>query len=285
MSTQERAYAKLNLTLDVLGRREDGYHDLCMLMQSVSLYDEVTLIPTQRTGVRVSSNLGFLPTGGNNLAAVAALRFWEARESAGTGLSIQIAKRIPVSAGLAGGSSDAAAVLRALNRMEGEVFTMEQLMQIGEKVGSDVPYCVVGGTALAQGRGERITTLSPIPACWVVLCKPPFPISTPELFARIDRVSLRYRPDTAGMLRALEARDLAGVARRLYNVFEDALLPQHYRAIQEVKRTMLECNCLGTVMSGSGPTVFALFETQAGAQEAKHRLSLQYRDTFFAQPV
>ena len=199
------ANAKLNLTLDVLGKREDGYHDLRMIMQSVTLADRLTLEDTGAGEVRVRTDLSFLPTGEKNLAAQAALRYWQARGEGPRGLDIAIQKRIPVCAGMGGGSSDAAAVLRALNDRDGAPFSREELARIGEQVGSDVPYCVLGGTALAEGKGEALTPLPPLPRCWAVVCKPEFSISTPELFARIDSVRLRRRPDTRGAVAALEA--------------------------------------------------------------------------------
>ena len=177
-----QAPAKLNLTLDVLGKRPDGYHDLRMVMQTITLADRVVLEPTGRGEVRVQSDLSFLPGGEKNLAGAAALRFYEALGRDCGGLDIALTKRVPVCAGMAGGSSDAAAVLRALNELEGSPFTREELCCIGEQVGSDVPYCVMGGTALAEGRGEVLTPLPALPACLFVLCKPRFSISTPALF-------------------------------------------------------------------------------------------------------
>lgn len=280
-----QAHAKLNLTLDILGKREDGYHDLCMVMQSISLADTLTLDDSQGQGLRVRANLHFLPTGEKNLAAAAALRFWEALGRAPESLDIHIEKHIPVCAGMAGGSSDAAAVLRALNQKAGSPLSPIELAQIGERVGSDVPYCVLGGTALAEGRGERLTPLPPLPRCWVVACKPDFPISTPELFARADRVKLRCRPDTAGVLAALEAGDLGGVARRMYNVFEDVLPPRLHTRVAEIKNILVQCGALGANMSGSGPTAFGLFDSLAAAQEARDRLAERYRDTFLCETV
>lgn len=280
-----QAYAKLNLTLDVLGKREDGYHDLCMVMQSITLHDTLTLEQTPGAGLRVGTNLRFLPTGEKNLAAAAALRFWEALGRAPEDLDIRIAKHIPVCAGMAGGSSDAAAVLRALNDQAGNPFTLQELAQVGAKVGSDVPYCVLGGTALAEGRGEVLTPLPPLPKCWVVACKPDFPISTPELFAQVDSVKLRRRPDTAGVLAALKAGDLEGVARRMYNVFEDVMNPRQYARVAEIKQTLIQKGALGANMSGSGPTAFGLFDSRERAEEARAALALTYRDTFLCQSV
>ncbi len=267
------AHAKLNLTLDVLGKRPDGYHDLRMIMQSVALADALTLKENGSGEVRVSTNLHFLPNNEKNLAAQAALRWWEARGQTPRGLDITIEKRVPVCAGMAGGSSDAAAVLRALNRAEGEPLSPPDLAKIGERVGSDVPYCVIGGTALAEGRGEVLTPLPSLPRCWVVLCKPEFSISTPALFAKIDSVRLRCRPDTQGAVAALGAGDLAGVARRMYNVFEDALPERQHARVNDLKNVLIQCGALGASMSGTGPTAFGLFDDESCAQQARERLS------------
>ena len=280
-----QAFAKLNLTLDILGKREDGYHDLRMVMQSITLADTLTLEENQGEGLRVSANLRFLPTGEKNLAAAAALRFWEALGREPENLDMRIEKRIPVCAGMAGGSSDAAAVLRALNQRAGDPFSPKELARLGERVGSDVPYCVLGGTALAEGRGEVLTPLAPLPRCWVVACKPDFPISTPELFAQADRVKLRRRPDTAGLVAALEAGDLGGVARRMYNVFEDVLPARLYTRVAEIKNDLIQCGALGANMSGSGPTAFGLFDRLEAAQEARACLAQRYRDTFLCETV
>ena len=280
-----RANAKLNLTLDVLGKRPDGYHDLRMIMQSVELADTLTLTRNDTGELRVSTNLHFLPNNEKNLAAQAALRWWECENAAPCGLDINIEKHIPVCAGLAGGSSDAAAVLRALNQMEDARLSPQAVAGIGSLVGSDVPYCVMGGTALAEGRGEVLTPLPPLPKCWVVLCKPEFSISTPALFAKIDSVRLRCRPDTQGAIAALETGDLAGVARRMYNVFEDTL-PERQRArVNDIKNALIQCGALGASMSGTGPTAFGLFDDKALAQEARERLSDFGGEVFLTQTV
>lgn len=280
-----QAHAKLNLTLDVLGRRPDGYHDLRMMMQSIRLTDLLTLEENGAGELRVSTNLHFLPNNEKNLAAQAALRWWEARGQSPRGLDITIEKHVPVCAGMAGGSSDAAAVLRALNAMEGKPLSPLELAKIGERVGSDVPYCVLGGTALAEGRGEVITPLPPLPQCWVVLCKPEFSISTPALFAKIDSVRLRCRPDTQGAIAALEAGDLAGVARRMYNVFEDALPERQHARVNDIKNVLIQCGALGASMSGTGPTAFGLFDDESLAQEARERLEEFGGEVFLTQTV
>lgn len=278
---QVQAHAKLNLTLDILGRREDGYHEMQMVMQSVALSDLLTITPG--TG-RVRANLSYLPADGRNLAQMAAAAFCQATGQ-DVPVDIAIQKRIPVCAGLAGGSADAAAVLRALNQHTRAGLTPFQLAQVGSGVGSDVPYCVLGGTALAQGRGERLTPLPPLPVCQVVVCKPPFPVSTPRLFARVDLRKITRRPDTAGVVAALEAGDLAGVAHRLYNVFEDVLEPRRRAKIDEIKGQLIDCGALGASMTGSGPTVFGLFDSPQAARRAEQRLREQYREVFLTQTV
>lgn len=279
------AHAKLNLTLDVLGKRPDGYHDLRMIMQSVELADILDLRYADTGELRVSTNLHFLPNNEKNLAAQAALRWWEARGQSPQGLDITIEKYIPVCAGLGGGSSDAAAVLRALNQMEDRYYDPETLAETGALVGSDVPYCVIGGTALAEGRGEIVTSLPPLPKCWVVLCKPEFSISTPALFAKIDSVRLRCRPDTQGAIAALEAGDLHGVARRMYNVFEDALPERQHARVNDIKNVLIQCGALGASMSGTGPTAFGLFDDEGLAQEARERLEEFGGEVFLTQTV
>lgn len=280
-----QAYAKLNLSLDVLSRRSDGYHEMCMIMQTISLCDTLSLECNEESGVRVSTNLRFLPNDERNLAAIAARKYWEARKCEAKGLSINIDKKIPVCAGLGGGSADAAAVLRALNKWADVPLPEEELAQIGEQVGSDVPYCVIGGTALAEGKGERLSRLAPLPDCFIVVCKPAFSVSTPELFGCIDCRKIRCRPDTDGLIAALSAGDLPGVARRMYNVFED-VLPERKRAeIAEIKNELISFGALGAVMSGTGPTAFGIFDDENAARGAFTALKDRYCDTFFAKPV
>ena len=279
-----QAPAKLNLTLDVLGRREDGYHDLKMVMQSITLADRLTLRPGRAPGIQVSSSFHFLPTGEKNLAGKAVC-FYQALGRPARDLDISITKHVPVCAGMAGGSSDAAAVLRALNRLEGDPFSPEELAHVGEAVGSDVPYCVLGCTALAQGRGEVLTPLSPLPHCWVVACKPDFPVSTPELFARIDSCRIRRRPDADGLMAALAQGDLMEVARRMYNVFEDVLPERQLARVADIKNTLIQQGALGANMSGTGPTAFGLFSSQSQAQAAYDVLKQRYQEVFLAETV
>ena len=280
---QTKAYAKLNLTLDILRRRDDGYHDLQMVMQSIDLADDLEITPAQGTG-SMSTTLSYLPSDGRNLAQIAAQAF---REATGSALQVDIAirKRIPVCAGMAGGSSDAAAVLRAMDALAGTGLTPGRLAEIGQNVGSDVPYCVRGGTALAEGRGEVLTTLPALPDCHVVLCKPAFSVPTPELFARLDGCRIRRRPDTAGLLAALAAGDLAGVARRMYNVFEDVLPERRGAEVQRIKNALVQQGALGASMSGTGSTVFGLFDREEAARRAYELLQESYRDTILARSL
>lgn len=279
------ARAKLNLTLDVLGKRPDGYHDLKMVMQSVALADTLTVETGTGEGLEVRTDLSFLPNNEKNLAAAAALAFQTVTGRDLGGVAIAIEKRIPVCAGMGGGSSDAAAVLRSLERMLGTGQDLAALARIGERVGSDVPYCVLGGTALAEGRGEVLTPLSALPHCHVVICKPAFSISTPELFRAVDGVRLRCRPDTDGVLAALEAGDLGGVARRMYNVFEDVLPSRQRTEVAAIHSALVQHGALGANMSGTGPTVFGLFDDADRARSAWEELRQTYRDVFLTETV
>ena len=280
----EPAWAKLNLTLDILGKRPDGYHDLRMVMQSIDLRDTVTLKPEDQPGIRVSSNFHFLPCDENNIAAKAAIRFFENAGLPTPGFSVNIQKSIPVCAGMAGGSSDGAAVLRILRRTYDPDLPQARLEEIGALVGSDVPYCIRGGTALAEGRGELLTDLPSLPPCYLVVCKPAFSISTPELFSLVHVRRLHCHPDTAGMLAALSAGDLEGVAHRLYNVFED-VLPRKYAQVFDIKRALMDHGAMASSMSGSGPTVFGLFRDRSTAETAWEYLHAVFPQTFLCQPV
>lgn len=279
------AYAKINLTLDVLGKRPDGYHDLSMVMQSVSLADQVIIRETGEEGFMLKTDLGFLPGADKNIAGVAARAFARHTGVDLSGLEIELQKHIPVCAGTAGGSSDGAAVLRGLNRWFSCGLSLRHLAEIGEEVGSDVPYCVLGCTALAEGRGEKLTCLPALPDCHIVLCKPGFSVSTPELFRRIDELKLRFHPDTAGVLAALEEGDLADVSRRMFNVFEEALPAQRRAVVEEIKSTLLSRGALGACMSGTGPTVFGIFDNAESAQSVADELKQSYAETFLTKNV
>ena len=282
MTYTEPACAKLNLTLDILGKRPDGYHDLKMVMTSIDLQDTISLTTSDGTGMNLSTNVSFLPQDDSNLAAKAARAFFRECGMDAPGLSIDIQKQIPVCAGMAGGSSDGAAVLRLLRRLYAPDMSQDKLEAIGALVGSDVPYCVHGSTALVEGRGERISDLPAMPACWFVVCKPSFPISTPELFGLVKVKKIRCHPDTTGMISALEQGDLEGVAHRLYNVFED-VLPRKYAQVFEIKRDLLELGAIASSMSGSGPTVFGIFHDREKAQKAADAMKKRVPATFLCK--
>lgn len=284
-ATEVFAYAKLNLSLDVLDKRPDGYHEMKMVMQTVTLRDRIALETGTGRPLEMRSNLGFLPADEHNLAAAAALALCRETGTDPGGLSIRLDKTIPVCAGMAGGSADAAAVLRGLNEVLGLGLSQTRLEEIGALVGSDVPYCVGGGTALAEGRGEILTSLPSLPHCHIVLCKPAFSVSTPELFRALDGCRIRRRPDTAGLIDALAAGDLPGVARRMYNVFEDVLPQRRYQEICTIKNVLIQHGALGASMSGTGPTVFGLFDRPQAAEDARAALAPLYRETFLVESM
>ena len=258
MIIEEKAYAKINISLDVTGRRADGYHDMVMIMQTVSLCDELTLTIGGGEGVTARSNMRFIPGDERNLAVKAAMKYLEAVGERDKGVSIDIRKNIPVGAGMGGGSADAAAVLRAMNGLFDHALSAAELEQLSCAVGSDVAFCVAGGTALATGRGEKLEALPALPDCAFVVCKPEFSISTPELFRKLDQMPLRRHPDTAGLLAAIREGQLGQVCRRMYNVFED-VDDRRMRTVADIKSRLLDAGALGAVMTGTGSAVFGVF--------------------------
>ena len=273
------AYAKLNLTLDILGKRPDGYHELRMVMQTVSLHDDVTVTLTDGTGVVCRVVGAELPCDERNLAVKAANAFREALDDHG-GIDITLTKRIPSEAGMAGGSADAAAVLRALRGLIAPTLTDEWLEEIGARVGSDVPFCVRGGTQLAEGRGEKLTVLKNAPRLYAAVCKPDFPISAPALFARVDGITLTDRPDTAAMLAALEAGDAAALCANVKNVFEQVLPDEQRARIEDIKRALLASGAECAAMTGSGSAVFGLFREEDACRTACEALRSAKLQTF-----
>ena len=274
-----RAFAKVNICLDVVGKRGDGYHDLVTVMQSVGLCDEIVIECLTGEGVSVESGLPYLPGDERNIAVKACNAFFEYTSITGFHVFIKIDKKIPVSAGLGGGSTDGACVLRMLDKMFDTGLGRETLEGLGTGIGSDVPFSITGGTKLARGRGEVLTDLPAVPFCYVVICKPRFSFSTPELFGYIKCDKIRARPDSDGILKALDSGDLGGVARRMYNVFED-VLPRGRHEIDEIKGSLLDCGALGAVMTGSGPSVFGVFDDLSCATDAYERLSGSYVECF-----
>lgn len=284
MKTTEKAYAKINISLDVLGTLPNGYHEMRMVMQSVSLWDDVEISLNDSGRFHCSSALGFLPTDEGNIAVRAAKKFFTAAGMDSGGAEIHLTKRIPVCAGLGGGSSDGAAVLRGLNRLCGDRFSRRELEAMAAEIGSDIPFCVAGGTQLATGTGTALEDLAPLPDCAIVICKPRFAIRTPELFAKIDSRRSRLHPDTAGILAALKEGSIEDVARRMYNVFED-VLPRSAGDVARLKGELLGLGALGSVMSGTGSALFGIFDDEAKAVAACAALKGDDCEVHLARPV
>ena len=267
-----KAYGKINLGLDVLRRRDDGYHEVRMIMQTVGIYDRIDLIYKETPGITVETNLYYLPDNENNLVYKAAKLLMD-EFHVQKGVHIRLRKYIPVAAGMAGGSSDAAAVLFGVNKMFSLGLTTEQLMDRGVKIGADVPYCVMRGTALSEGIGEILTPLPVPPQCHVLIAKPGISVSTKFVYENLHANELRpeQHPDIDGMMEAIKQKDLYGIADRFGNVLENVTIPA-YPVIQEIKDLMLEQGAIGALMSGSGPTVFGLFTNPKAAAKAHEEM-------------
>ena len=267
-----KAYGKINLGLDVLRRRDDGYHEVRMIMQTVGIYDRIDLIYKETPGITVETNLYYLPDNENNLVYKAAKLLMD-EFHVQKGVHIRLRKYIPVAAGMAGGSSDAAAVLFGVNKMFSLGLTTEQLMDRGVKIGADVPYCVMRGTALSEGIGEILTPLPVPPQCQVLIAKPGISVSTKFVYENPHANELRpeQHPDIDGMMEAIKQKDLYGIADRFGNVLENVTIPA-YPVIQEIKDLMLEQGAIGALMSGSGPTVFGLFTNPKAAAKAHEEM-------------
>ena len=261
-----KALAKINLGLDVLGRRENGYHDVRMVMQSIYLYDEVTINIKDEPGIELKTNLYFLPTDESNIAYKAAKMLIEEFDIQ-KGVEIILNKHIPVSAGMAGGSTNAAAVLFGMNKMFDLGLSIEELMERGVKLGADVPYCIMRGTVLAEGIGEDLTKLPAMPKCYVLIAKPPISVSTKAVYEALDSKENIEHPDIDGLIKGLEEADLNKIASSMGNVLEDVTIPMH-PVIAKIKEDMIKEGALNAMMSGSGPTVFGLFETRSQAKKA-----------------
>ncbi len=280
----EGAFAKINLTLDVLGRREDGYHDLSSIMQTVSIRDDIELDIGTGKPWKLTCDKDFVPCDSSNLAWKAAEAFFKATGMDPDGLEIRITKRIPAQAGLGGGSADAAAVLRALNRHYGAPMSILALAELGALVGSDVPFCVLCGTALVEGRGERIRKLADMPDCCIVVCKPNFSCSTAELYAKLDASTIGKRPDNTAMQSALLAGDLLGVAQNLCNVF-DPVVTQEHLELNYIKSIFNSYGSIGQQMTGSGSAVFAIVENFEYAAVICNMLKGNYEQVYICKPV
>lgn len=284
VTLQEKAYAKLNLTLDILGKRPDGYHDLKSVMQTVSLHDCVEIDLHTGKDWDLICGREDIPCDSRNLAWKAAALFCEELGKDPEGITIRIEKHIPSGAGMAGGSTDAAAVLRLLNRYYGEPLSAEELAQLGAKVGSDVPFCVLGGTVMCEGRGEIMRRLPDMPKCVILGCKPEFSVSTPVLFRKMDAVAIFRHPDNDAMEQAIAAADLQAIAREIYNVF-DPVVSEDHPEIDQIKAVCNAHGAIATQMTGSGSVVFAVMPDKKRAEEAAQLLKKTYAQVFVAEPV
>lgn len=265
---QLKALAKINLGLDVLRRREDGYHEVKMIMQTIGLHDDLEIRKTKTPGIQVKTNLYYLPTNENNLVYKAAKLLMDEFQIQ-DGVSIQLKKSIPVAAGMAGGSSDGAAVLWGINQMYGLGLSMQALMERGVRLGADVPYCIQRGTALAEGIGEKLSVLPPMPKCTILIAKPGISVSTKFVYENLHANDLKpeQHPDVDSMIEAMRQKDLGLLCSRMGNVLETVTIPA-YPVINEIKRTMMDNGAIGSMMSGSGPTVFGIFDSPAAAKQA-----------------
>lgn len=261
-----RALAKINLGLDVLRKREDGYHELRMIMQTINMYDQLEIEISKTPGIKITTNLPFIPVNENNLVYKAAKLLLDEFQIE-QGITVDLQKFIPVAAGMAGGSSDAAAAMIGVNRLFGLGLSVKELMERGVKIGADVPYCLLRGTALAEGIGDKLRALPACPDCYVLVGKPAISVSTKFVYENLHANELEYHPEIDEMLDAIQWHNLNKIADCMGNVLETVTIP-HYPIIQEIKDHMKEHGALNAMMSGSGPTVFGLFDDKATAENA-----------------
>ncbi len=277
-----RAYAKINLMLDILGTLPNGYHNLWMIMQSVSLHDTVTVEKNDSGEITLSCSVEGIPLDGKNIAHKAAAAFFECTGIENCGIHIHIEKEIPSEAGLAGGSADGAAVIKALNEIFSAGLNDRQMCRIGKKIGADVPFCIMGGTCLAQNIGDVLSPLEDIPQCYFVLAKPKMGVSTKEAFQSVDNAGYIKRPNKEEMLISAAAGDFGKMCKLSANVFEQVIeVPERV----EIKKVMRECGAKLSLMSGSGPTVYGVFENEKDAEKCAEKLKEFIKDVFIATPA
>lgn len=279
---KEKAYAKINIALDVVGKRDDGYHLLEMIMQNIDIYDEIE-IEKSGEGITIKCNKHFVPTDERNLAYKAAKLFIDTYNIK-SGVSIDIKKNIPVSAGLAGGSTDCAAVLKLMNKLFDVNASDKELMELGVKLGADVPYCIKGGTALCEGIGEKLTELKPFKNHILVLVKPPFGVSTKEVYKAFDLSKVRIHPNTSELIDRMSEDDLTYVANNMKNLLENVTLRKH-KLISIIKEDMIKYGSIGSMMSGSGPTVFGFFDDMLKAQRCYEEMKSKFDETFITRTI
>ena len=265
-----KSYGKINLGLDVLRRREDGYHEVRMIMQTVGLYDVLTMKKRKDDKIEMTCNLSFLPTDERNLV-YKAVKLIKDKYHIKDGVEINLSKRIPVAAGMAGGSSNCAAALKGMNQLFDLGLSIDELCEIGVTLGADVPYCIWGGTALSEGIGEKLSRVDAMPDCYILIAKPGISVSTAFVYENLDLPALSKHPDIDGMLECLKEKDLTGICNRLENVLETVTIKE-YPIIEKVKKHLMDQGAKGALMSGSGPTIFAIFEDKKTADDAMESL-------------
>ena len=278
-----KAPAKINLSLDITGKRDDGYHLMKTVMQSVSLFDEIEAVATDSEDIELSTNLGFLPRRDKNIVYKAARLFYEKTGIKTPGLKISLKKNIPVCAGLGGGSSDAAGILEGLSLMHRADISRDTLTEWGRTLGADVPFCLQKGTAFADGIGDNLKRCAGLPDCDILIVRPPIPVSTSWVFSNLDIRKIKIHPGTDGLVRAIESGDIDAMARRMYNVLEN-VTARRYQVICSIKDQMITQGAIGAVMSGSGPSVVGIFE-KGRAEAACGEFSGDFEDVFLCSPI
>lgn len=282
MKIEVKAYAKINLLLDIVSTRKDGYHDLFMIMQSVNIYDTVSVEKRKGKKITLSCNIDGIPLDEKNIAYKSALEFFKSQHIKNTGIHIDLIKRIPHAAGLAGGSADGAAVIIALNKIYNTNLTDKELCKIGVNVGADVPFCITGGTLLSQGIGEILTPVKPLKKCYIVLAKPQFSVNTAYAYKQYDECGKVHTPDKLGMLYAIQSRDLEQICSKMENVFEQFIEVPNRVYMKEIMRSN---GAVGTCMSGSGPTVFGIFNEKEKADKCANEIKIYADDVCVCTPV
>lgn len=282
MEIKVKAYAKINLLLDIIYRRTDGYHDLFMIMQSIGIYDTVTVTETKSKKITITCNIDDIPLDEHNIAYKAAAAFFDSTKIKNKGVNIDIVKRIPHAAGMAGGSADGAGVLVALNELTGAGLSDDELCAVGVKIGADVPFCIKGGTLLAQGIGDVLNKVKPLRKCYIVIAKPDCSVNTASAYKQFDECGKVHTPDKLGMLYAMQSRDLKEICSKMENVFEQFIAVENKVEIKDVMRANA---ALGVCMSGSGPTVFGIFDNKDSAEKCALELKPLAKDIAVTTPV
>ena len=280
-----KAYAKINLGLDVVGKRADGYHEVRMIMQNIKLYDKISIHIINSSKIKLQTNLPYLPSNDNNIVYKAASLLRE-KHNIKSGLYINLNKTIPVSAGLAGGSTDAAATLHGMNELFNLNLTLDELMDVGLILGADVPYCLMGGTVLSEGIGEKLTKLPPLPFCHILIVKPKINVSTQKIYQNFDLLKVTNHPNIDAIIQGIENNDLHQTTKYLGNVLESVTINK-YPEIEKIKNTMIEQGAINSLMSGSGPTVFGIFDDSKKAKNAYYYfkvLNFEYQ-VFLSKPI